>query len=442
MFIYYIKLACLSLWQTRSLSFLAVLIIGVGISATMTTYTINYMMTKDPLPAKSERVFLVRLNNWSPEASYRNRAEERPPTYISVQDSLNLMTQNKAKGHIPIAGFKDMLKLPEQSAIDAEVSVVRATTRDFFSTFDVPFLYGSSWPQSSDTTGEQVVVISKALNLSLFSGENSIGRTLMLGENQFTVVGVLDDWHLLPRFYGDSMRAFQPPREIFVPFQTQINLELWTSNLQSYECWKEPENASVAALWSSECIWVFFWVELASADNKSEYLDFLDSYVREQQALGRFQRPILNQLQTGADYLQERRAYSRDSEIAVWLAGCFLALCLLNAMSIIMTKFQGKTAEVALRRAVGASSADLVQQYALETGIIGLLGGMLGLVLTQVCLYVSSQLYTHLSKDIMNMSMALMLATVILSIVSSLIFGLLPILRAIGVQPAEQLKSL
>ncbi|KZN29750.1 ABC transporter permease [Pseudoalteromonas luteoviolacea] len=442
MFIYYVKLACLSLWQTRSLSFLAILIIGVGISATMTTYTINYMMTKDPLPEKSDRVFLVRLNNWSPEAAYRNRAEEQPPTYISVQDTLNLIAQNKAKRHVPIAGFKEMLRLPDQNAIDAEVSMVRATSRDFFSTFDTPFLYGSSWPKSSDVSGEQVVVISKAMNEVLFSGENSVGRSLILGENQFTVVGVLNEWFLLPRFYGDSMRAFQAPRDIFVPFQTQVNLELWTSNLQSFECWKEPENATVSALWASECVWVFFWVELNSVDEKAEYLDFLDSYVKEQQALGRFQRPIVNQLQTGSEYLQERRAYSSDSEIAVWLAVCFLALCLLNAMSIIMTKFQGKTAEVALRRAVGASSLDLVQQYALETSIIGVIGGVLGLIMTHLCLYISSQLYTHLSKDIMSMNVELMLATVILSTVSSVLFGLFPIFRAIGVEPAKQLKSL
>ncbi|KZN43836.1 ABC transporter permease [Pseudoalteromonas luteoviolacea] len=442
MIIYYIKLACLSLWQTRSLSLLAILVIAVGVSATMTTYTINYMMTKDPLPSKSDRVFLVRLNNWSPEAAYRNRVKEQPPTYISVQDTVNLMRQDKALGHVPIAGFKDMLKLPEQGAIDANMTFVRATSKDFFSTFEVPFLYGSGWPQDSDQNGEQVAVISKKMNQTLFAGENSVGRSVMLGEHQFKVVGVLDDWFALPRFYGDSMRAFKPPRDIFVPFQTQINLELWTSNLQSYECWKEPENTTVAALWASECIWVFFWVELSSKEKKPEYLAFLDAYVQEQQALGRFQRPIVNELQSGSEYMQERRAYSSDSKIAVWLAGCFLVLCLLNAMSIIMTKFQGKAAEVALRRAVGASSFDLVQQYAFETSIIGLLGGVFGLVMTHVCLYVSSQLYTHLSKDIMSMSVEFMLVTVILSVVSSLLFGLFPIMRAIGVQPAKQLKSL
>ncbi|MBQ4837940.1 ABC transporter permease [Pseudoalteromonas luteoviolacea] len=442
MITYYTKLAFLSLWKTRYMSLLAVIVIAVGISATMTTYTINHMMTKDPLPSKSDSVFLVRLNNWSPEAAYRNRNEENPPIYMSVQDAVNLINHDKAQAHIPIAGFKDMLKLPEQSAVDAKMTFVRSSTTDFFSSFEVPFLYGSSWPKSSDDSGEQVVVISKKLNAELFDGQNSVGRVVQLGEHQYTVVGVLNDWFILPRFYGESMRAFKAPRDIFIPFQTQLNLELWSSNVQAFECWKDPENASVKALWASECVWVFFWVQLNSDLEKQEYMDFLQSYVEQQKALGRFQRPTLNKLQSPTEYLKERRAFSTDSEIAVWLSICFFALCLLNAMSIIMTKFQGKAGEVALRRAVGASSVDLVHQYTIETGAIGLFGGILGLVLTQVCLFLSSQLYTHLSKDIMTMSAELMVSTVLLSILSSLVFGMFPIIKAINVQPATQLKSL
>ncbi|KZN59240.1 hypothetical protein N473_03530 [Pseudoalteromonas luteoviolacea CPMOR-1] len=439
---YYTKLAILSLWKTRYMSLLAVIVIAVGIAATMTTYTINHMMTKDPLPSKSDSLFLVRLNNWSPESAYKNRDVETAPIYLSVQDAVNLIRHDKAQAQIPIAGFKDMLKLPSQDAVDARMTFVRSSTKDFFSSFEVPFLYGSSWPETSDTNGEQVTVISKKLNDKLFDGQDSVGRTVELGEHQFTVVGVIDDWFILPRFYGESTRAFKAPRDIFVPFQTQLNLELWSPNLQAFECWKETEDASVAALWASECVWVFFWVELNGGSEKRAYMDFLNSYVEQQKALGRFQRPTLNQLQSPSAYLKEREAYSSDSEIAVWLAICFFTLCLLNAMSIIMTKFQGKAGEVALRRAVGASSMDLFQQYMIETGIIGLLGGGLGLLLAQFSLFFSSQLYTHLSKNIMTMSVDLMVITVVLSVLSSLVFGLFPIANAIRVQPATQLKSL
>ncbi|KZN44464.1 ABC transporter permease [Pseudoalteromonas luteoviolacea] len=440
--IYYTKLAMLSLWKTRYMSLLAIIIIAVGIAATMTTYTINYMMTKDPIPSKSDSLFLVRINNWSPDVIYGNEDEEHAPIYMAVQDAVNLIRHDKAQAQIPIAGFKDMLKLPTQDAVDAKMTFVRSSTRDFFSSFDVPFLYGSPWPQGSDKSGEQVAVISKKLNDQLFAGKNSVGQVVELGGHQLTVVGVLDDWSILPRFYGESTRAFKGPRDVFVPFQTQLNLELWSPNVQAFECWKEADNASVEAFWASECIWVYFWVELHNELEKDAYMDFLESYVEQQKALGRFQRPMLNELQSPAEYLKEREAYSSDSEIAVWLAICFFALCLLNAMSIIMTKFQSKAGEVALRRAVGASSVDLIQQYMIETGIIGLFGGLFGLLLSQVCLMLSSQLYTHLSKDIMAMSAQLMVVTVLLSIVSSLIFGLFPIVKAIRVQPATQLKSL
>jgi putative ABC transport system permease protein len=54
---------------------------------------------------------------------------------------------------------------------------VRVTTREFFSMFDVPFLYGRGWTQAEDEGPTQVVVISSYLNDRLFGGGNNVGRT-------------------------------------------------------------------------------------------------------------------------------------------------------------------------------------------------------------------------------------------------------------------------
>jgi len=46
-----------------------------------------------------------------------------------------------------------------------------------------------------------VVVLTRDMNDKLFGGANSVGKTIRLDNEPYTVSGVLDDWRLLPRFY-------------------------------------------------------------------------------------------------------------------------------------------------------------------------------------------------------------------------------------------------
>ncbi|MBU2427109.1 MAG: ABC transporter permease, partial [Gammaproteobacteria bacterium] len=66
MFSYYLRLAWLSIRQSYGLSLLMVLAIGLGIGAAMTTVTVNYLMSANPIPTKSEQLFYVQLDSWDP----------------------------------------------------------------------------------------------------------------------------------------------------------------------------------------------------------------------------------------------------------------------------------------------------------------------------------------------------------------------------------------
>ena len=59
----------------------------------------------------------------------------------------------------------------------------------------------------------------------------------------------------------------------------------------------------------------------------------------------------------------------------------FLLVCLLNTVGLLLAKFLGKAAEIGVRQALGASRRDLFLQHLVESGCIGLAGGVLGLAL-------------------------------------------------------------
>ena len=64
MFNYYLKLGWLSLRANPLLSLLMVCAIGVGIGACMSIITVNYTMSSNPIPHKSDQLFHVQLDSW------------------------------------------------------------------------------------------------------------------------------------------------------------------------------------------------------------------------------------------------------------------------------------------------------------------------------------------------------------------------------------------
>ena len=148
---------------------------------------------------------------------------------------------------------------PEKREIKPYMVEVLFTTRGFFPMFEPPFQYGGGWSDAEDRTAGRVAVISAATNEKLFGGENSVGRKLRLGGEDYTVVGVLDEWHPTPRVYHISGGAFDDPQEIYVPFAIGIERELVSTSNNS--CCKDS-GTGYQGLLDSECIWMDFWVQV------------------------------------------------------------------------------------------------------------------------------------------------------------------------------------
>ncbi|WP_284020177.1 ABC transporter permease [Pseudoalteromonas umbrosa] len=417
--------------------------ISIGIAATMITYTVSYMMNKDPIPSKSERLFTVHLSTWGIDNMYRMRdGKEEIPVFVTYQDAMNLYNAQKAPKQTIIGSYKAMTRSSEQPVKDATSTYIRSTTYEFFEMFNTPFIYGSGWSASEDEEGAQVVILSKKRNEKLFGGQNSIGKEVLIGGILHRVVGVFDDWPLIPRFYLEEFDALTEVRDMFVPFRTQMNNEWVASKDSSIYCWGEFELSDFHSVINSECVWLYFWIELESAEHRDEYLDFVNNYAQEQRLLGRFQREQMNRVLDVNESINHSNVMGDDSKVAVWLAAAFLFACLLNSMSLMMTKFHGKGGEVGLRRAIGASRQDIALQFGLETFIVGLLGGIIGLGLANLGLLVTAEVYSHLNAELMKMNIEIVITTLLLSIVTSTLFGLYPIYRACKIEPSSQLKSL
>ena len=437
MFSYYLKLAFKSIKRNPILSFLMVTAIALGIGASMTTITVNYLMSADPIPHKSDQLFHVQVDNWDPHNPF-NDDNDSPPNQLTWTDATNLTEAKMAFRQSAMARSGAIIEPPGGDAKPFEASI-RLAFSDFFSMFDVPFLYGSSWDASSDSNREQVIVLSKRTNETVFGGENSVGKTVVVMGTNFQVVGVIDDWQPMPRFYDVNTGAFDKTEEMFMPFYLKEELELpnWGNN----NCWKSPEGEGFKAFLRSECINNQMWVELPNEQAKAEYMDFLDNYVMEQKDLGRFPRPLNNRLPSVMEWMEAQEVVEEDAKMMMWLSFMFLLVCLLNTIGLLLAKFTGKSAEIGLRLAVGASKGDLFKQHIVETACIGLLGGIAGLGMALLGLQGIKTLYGDFVDDLASLDVSMILVALGIALVSSIAAGLYPTWRACNIAPASQLKS-
>jgi putative ABC transport system permease protein len=438
MFLYYVRLALRSLRSNPILTALMIAAIGLGIGVSMTTLSIFYLMSSNPIYYKSDILYAVQLDSWDPnEAWDEDEDPEQAPWELTYRDAMALRASD-----IPtrqLAMYKtSFIVQPARQDVHPFLARGRATDSDFFTMFDVPFLYGSGWDRAADAAAEQVVVIDKATNETLFGGENSVGRTLEMNERTYKIAGVLDDWSPTPLYYDVNNGAFDEAEEIFVPFTHAVAVELDSSG--NTNCWKPEPLDSVAAFLNSECVWLQYWVQLDDADQRERYKSFLDNYVGEQKKLGRFQRPLNNRLTNVDDWLEIREAAGDDSPVLVGLSFMFLAVCVLNTVGLLLAKFVGKAPQIGLRRALGATRRTIFGQHLIEVAVVGLAGGLLGLALAWVGLRgVQSMLeegerYAHLDFNMLVLGLLIALG-------ASFTAGLYPTWRVCQMSPAPFLKT-
>jgi putative ABC transport system permease protein len=436
-FKYNIKLALKSMRRNPIMTVLMVAAIAVGIGVSMTTLTVYYMMSSNPIPEKSDVLFAITLDSWDPLRPFDEDEPDRAPHQLTFQDAERLMTL--ARGKRQTAMFESSLIIEPLNDDDLPFEAgARVNYSDFFTMFNVPFLYGSAWDKSADATAEQVVVLGKQLNERLFGGEDSVGKSLTMGGMQFRVVGVTDTWEPTPRFYDPINGGFQDVNDMFIPYSLTRVLEL-ISNGSDWG-WKSEEISSFEQWLNSEAAWIQYFVELESDADRDEYLSHLDAYVDEQKRLGRFARPLNNHIYNVVEWMEYHDVVANDSKVLVGLSFLFLAVCLLSTIALTLTKFVGKKAETSLRRALGASRRTIFKQQIVEVGLIGFTGGLIGLSLAALGLIGIEYLY-EAPGGLVKMDWVMVITAVCIAIVSSMMAGLYPAWRVCKIPPATQLKT-
>lgn len=432
---YYYSLALANLWKSKGMTLSLVIALGLGIGASMTMITIVHSMSWDPLPGLSNSLYHPHIDPLP--LSYKAKSASMDPsnafTWIDASALLRAAKSDAqtalASGHL-LAEFDDGHTRP--FFVDGQYN-----TKDMFDMFGLRFLEGRPWSIPDETDRSRVIVISKTLRDKLGQGQ-ATGRTLHIGGSDFRVVGVVDDWNPRPRFYTDlSGDVFSGKDDFFLPLSTAVDLKLKVSN--NVFSWLETKADD--KLTDASTAWLQVWVRLGSADAKSRYLSFLESYSAEQHRLGRFQKAPSVRLETLFAWLERNGIVPSEVKIQLILALAFLFICLVNVTALLFAKFIRKSGDVAVRRVLGARRRDVMLQLCVEALVVGVLGGALGLVLAEVGLwFIRRQPEDYAQMASMDLSM--LGGTILLALLCSLVAAVVPAWRASSMKVVMQVKGM
>jgi putative ABC transport system permease protein len=433
---YFFKLALHSLTRNPGLTALMFAAVAIGVAGSMSTYTIYYAMSGDPIPWKSSRLFIPQIDSWGPQA--RDKYGE-PSDQLTYPDALALMRARAAPHQA--AMYRTSLTFVPDSPDQVPFLVhARATYRDFFTMFDVPFRAGASWSESDENARANVVVLGARLAGKLLLNQNAVGRTVTLDGRSYRVVGVLDPWNPAPRFYEIGGNALADSEDVFLPFPTAIDRHMASGGHTS--CRVEPEPGSGwDGLLASDCTWLQFWVELPTSADVQRYRLFLNDYASQQRTVGRFNWPPLTRLRDVRQWLAYKRVVSDELSATTLLGFGFLAVCLVNAVGLMLAKFASKDAELAVRRALGASRTHIFVQCLIETAAVGAVGGLFGLLLTLLCVAAERAILPEQLAKVAHVDLYLTVLTLVLATVAAVCAGLYPAWRVSRLHPARLLKA-
>lgn len=437
MFNYYLQLAWKSLISTPVVTLLMLLAIALGIASSIGTLSIYHMMSMDPIPEKSQQLFALQLKSYDENQTSWGGYDDGFPSQITYQDAVNLRRGDIAKRQTAMLRITFAVHL-ENADIAPKLERSRAADSEFFSMFNAEFDYGGAWDKSADEQGEKMVVIGERLNRELFGGGDNIGKQLLLNQKSFTIVGILKLWEPTPMFYDVNGGGFNDTEQIFVPFSLLPIYEYPSSGNNS--SWKNEDIFTYQDKLQSETHWIQYWVELVDKSQKENYQDYLSAYIEDQKQAGRFTRKdAAADLKNVTQWLSYNEVVSKDNSVLVGLSFLLLIVCLVNTIGLLLAKFLRRAPEIGVRRALGASQGQVFIQHLVEVGLLGLMGGTLGIVLTQLALWLLRTNYSSY-KLIANMDMVMLLTAPSIAILATVLAGLYPAWKICRTQPSIYLK--
>jgi predicted permease len=374
------------------------LALGIGVNAAMFAVIDAVLLRPFPFPEPNQVVQM---------------SEARPDDVAAGSSSLPDIRDWRTQNHsfqdvawyttgirsVDIPGYADFIPVIYSSA-------------NLLTTLQVDPQLGRNFMPNEDQPGHGDVVLINTIAWEKFFNRNpqALGSTLKLGNKSYTVIGVMPNGFEFP-YVGDGPAVWSP----LVPV-------------------KENEERDSRSLTAVGRMKPGVSVEAAQAELSGIQNNIANAYPKlelDKRVIVKSYREVL----TGN--VRPALVALQFAVLAVWLIACA------NVASLLLSRSSGRRREIAIRSAIGAARSRLVRQFLTESLVLSLTGAAVGLALAYGCVRLLKfylDLYLPLSAHI-HIDARVMAALVGFSIISAVLFGLLPAIQASRASAQEALRE-
>jgi putative ABC transport system permease protein len=441
MFRYNLELALRGLRRFPRSTLLAVLTVALGLAASMTTLALLHMLSADPLPGRSQHLYLAWVDTVQAKpADYKSLNGVTTANYkrIKMADAQELLQAHRAGRQAALAGLDADVSTADGEHVQQGQSLL-GTTSDFVPMFGVALRHGRSWSVAEDVARAPVAVIDVDLAQKLFGTGNVVGRSIRLDQKVFQVIGISAPFAPQPHFYGLDRWAFSGSdlENVFVPYTAALDAGLMPTGSDGCD---EKTKRGLFDVDPARCAWLGYWVQLDTPLQVTDYRGYLEHYAAQQASLAGLARPAKAQLLGVGEWLTLQNVIPDNARMNVWLAGSFLLLCMVNVAGLLTAKFLRRSGEIGIRRALGAPRRAVFVQHVLEATVVSALGGLLALPLTLLGLWIL-RMQDQGFTDLARLDPWMFGGLFALALAVGVLVGVLPAWRASTVEPGLQVKS-
>jgi predicted permease len=392
----------------------AVLTLALGIGANSTILSWISATLFNPIPGAANTGRMLHIQ--------RGERSEHPTPPLSYPDFVDLRANTKSFSGM-IAEHQDYISITGSGK--PERIYGELTSADYFEVLGVQPYLGRTLisTRANERAGAPIAVVSYSLWQNRFAGDPGIiGKTIQLNRHPYTIVGVA------PKGFRGVMIGLQS--DIFLPLG--MDQQIWGSTRIGYR----------GAPWLNVLGVLRPGVDQHQADNE---LNVLMQRLVAQYPEGDHQ--AANQISTDPLWRSPFGAnvyLAGTLPILLALAAVLLLLACANVANLLLVRSVMRRREFAIRMSVGAGRSALVRQLLIENVVIALAGGALALTST---FWTAHTLAAFVPSTTLPLAInggvdrRVMLITIVVSLLTAMISGAVPAVRASKLSPATVLKD-